>query len=119
MGSPNIEDYTTDTHRNLYKNEPHMDRCLIFAADQEHFAIDGYGTIDANGYFKNFTSKTGRPMMIRFLRCNDIRVRNITLRNPAAWTSAWLYCNEIVVDGIRIHRDREERRVGKECRYRW
>ncbi len=103
LGSPNIEDYTTDTHRNLYKNEPHMDRCLIFAADQEHFAIDGYGTIDANGHFKNFTSKTGRPMMIRFLRCNDIRMRDVTLRNPAAWTSAWLYCNEIVVDGIRIH----------------
>lgn len=30
-------------------------------------------------------------------------MRDITLKNPAAWTSAWLYCKDIVVDGITIH----------------
>ncbi|WP_232457052.1 glycoside hydrolase family 28 protein [Polaribacter sp. SA4-12] len=102
LGSSNIEDYTTDTHKNMYKNEPHMDRCLIFANNAKSFAITGLGTIDGNGYFKNFTSKTGRPMMIRFINSNDITFKDITLKNPAAWTSAWLYCNEIVVEGIKI-----------------
>ncbi|WP_303316276.1 glycosyl hydrolase family 28 protein [Flavivirga abyssicola] len=103
LGSANIDDYTTDTHKNMYKNEPHMDRCLIFARNAKSFAIEGYGTIDGNGAFKNFTSKTGRPMLIRFMNSDNIHIKDVTIKNPAAWTSAWLYCNDIVVDGIKIH----------------
>ncbi|MCR1026207.1 glycosyl hydrolase family 28 protein [Cellulophaga baltica] len=103
LGSPDIEDYTTDTHKNTYKNEPHMDRCLIFARDAKSFAIKGLGTIDANGHPKYFTKdKGGRPMMMRFLNCSNIQLKEVTLLNPAAWTSAWLYCDQIVVDGIKI-----------------
>ena len=103
LGSPDIEDYTTDTHKNTYKNEPHMDRCLIFARDAKSFAIKGLGTIDANGHPKYFTKeKGGRPMMMRFLNCSNIQLKEVTLINPAAWTSAWLYCDQIVVDGIKI-----------------
>ncbi|WP_282133460.1 glycoside hydrolase family 28 protein [Cellulophaga baltica] len=103
LGSPDIEDYTTDTHKNTYKNEPHMDRCLIFARDAKSFAIKGLGTIDANGHPKYFTKeKGGRPMMMRFLNCSNIQLKEVTLTNPAAWTSAWLYCDQIVVDGIKI-----------------
>jgi polygalacturonase len=29
-------------------------------------------------------------------------MRNVNLVNPAAWTSAWLYCEDIVVEGVRI-----------------
>lgn len=99
LGSPNIDDYATDTHRNMYKNEPHMDRCLIFARDAHSISIEGYGTIDGNGA----VFKHQRPMLLRFLNCRDLHLSNITLQNPAAWTSAWLYCDEVVVTGIRIH----------------
>ncbi len=103
LGSPNIKDYSLDTHKNMYKNEPHMDRCLIFARGAKSFTIEGYGTIDGNGYFRNFTQDTGRPMLMRFIECEDIHMNDVTIINPAAWVSAWLYCNEIAVDGIRIH----------------
>ena len=103
LGSPNYQDYSTDTHKNMYKNEPHMDRCLIFAKDARSIAIEGYGTIDGNGHQKNFTKANGgRPMMIRFVNVTDIHLNYITLMNPAAWTSAWLYCNNISVSGINI-----------------
>lgn len=102
-GSSNYDDYAEDTHKNMYKNEPHMNRCLIFAREAESFGIEGLGTIDGNGHTKFFTRKTGRPMLMRFLKCKDIHLNDITLINPAAWTSAWLYCDEIVVSGIRIH----------------
>lgn len=102
-GSPFIKDYTTDTHKNMYKNEPHMDRCLIFAKDQSSIAIEGYGTIDGNGHTSNFTKeKGGRPMLIRFVNVSDVRLNDITLINPVAWTSAWLYCSHISVSGIKI-----------------
>ncbi|WP_422080422.1 glycoside hydrolase family 28 protein [Ulvibacterium sp.] len=100
LGSPNYDDYTTDTYKNMYKNEPHMNRCLIFAKDAKSMAIEGYGTIDGNGHRKNFSE--GRPMLIRFLNCEDVHLNDITLINPAAWTSAWLYCNNISVSGITI-----------------
>lgn len=102
-GSPDISDYATDTHKNMYKNEPHMDRCLIFARGTKSFAIEGFGTIDGNGHREYFNGKTGRPMLMRFVNCRDIHIRNVTIINPAAWVSAWLCCEEIVVDGIHIH----------------
>jgi len=102
LGSQDIADYATNTYKNTYKNEPYLDRCLIFARDAKSFAIEGNGTIDGNGYPENFTNKTGRPTLLRFLNCSNIHMNNITLINPAAWTSAWLYCHDIVVDGIRI-----------------
>ena len=102
LGSSDIADYAEGTHKNMYKNEPHMDRCLIFAKGATSFAITGKGTIDGNGHPKYFTSEKGRPMLMRFMECRDITMRDITLINPAAWVSAWLYCDEIVVEGIRI-----------------
>jgi len=101
-GSPNIEDYATNVHKNMYKNEPHMDRCLIFAENAVDIGIEGPGTIDGNGLIDYFTKKTGRPMLIRFLNCQRIDVHQIRLLNPAAWTSAWLYCREIRVSNVTI-----------------
>ncbi|MDG1805648.1 glycosyl hydrolase family 28 protein [Flavicella sp.] len=103
LGSPEYKDYTTDTHYNTYKDEPHMDRCLIFASEAKSFTIEGNGIINGNGSPKNFNKKNGgRPMLLRFYKCSDIKLKNVTLKDPAAWTSAWLYCNEIVVSGIKI-----------------
>ncbi|MFY0607680.1 MAG: glycoside hydrolase family 28 protein [Cyclobacteriaceae bacterium] len=100
LGSPKIEDYTTDTHGIMYRRERHMDRCLIYAENVESIAIDGYGTIDGNGAPSNFDRE--RPMLLRFKDSNKIHINNIKLINPAAWTSAFLYCNDISVTGVTI-----------------
>ncbi|MHB9067888.1 MAG: glycoside hydrolase family 28 protein [Pirellulaceae bacterium] len=106
LGSTNIGDYATDTHAIMYKNESHMDRCLIFARDAEHIGIEGAGVIDGRGGREHFPNPDdlakNRPMLIRFLECSSIRMRDVTLRNPASWTTAWLYCQDIVVDGVTI-----------------
>lgn len=104
LGSANLADYATDTHKNMYKNEAHMDRCLIFARDARNIGIEGHGRIDGQGALfpnKDDLAKN-RPMLVRFLNCSGIHVRDITLQNPAAWTSAWLYCSDLAVDGITI-----------------
>ena len=46
LGSATIADYATDTHKNMYKNETHMDRCLVFARDAHNISIEGHGRID-------------------------------------------------------------------------
>jgi polygalacturonase len=85
----------------MYKNEPHMDRCLIFAKEAHSFSFEGTGTIDGNGHGKNFRAQ--RPMLMRFLNCRHVHLTDLNIINPAAWTSAWLYCDDITVTGIRIH----------------
>ena len=100
LASPRIEDYSEDTHKNMYKSESHMDRCFIYAENANSIVLDGYGTIDGNGFVSNFPRQ--RPMMIRFKDCRRITLKDLSLVNPAAWVSAWLYCDDITVSGIRI-----------------
>ena len=50
LGSTNIRDYTTDTHKNMYKNEPSLDRCLIFARKADSIGLEGNGVIDGQGH---------------------------------------------------------------------
>lgn len=103
LANPDISKYPKDTHKNMYKKEPHMDRCFIFARGAKNFALEGNGTINGNGFYKNFNNKTGRPMMIRFVDCENIRITGLSLINPAAWTSAILYCRDIAISNISIH----------------
>jgi polygalacturonase len=100
LGSTNVADYTTDTHKMMYKNEPLMNRCLIFARDAVSIAIEGLGEINGHGSPKNFP--TERPLLIRLLNCKNVHLKDISLKDPASWTSAWLYCSDIFVDNIRI-----------------
>lgn len=105
LGSPVISDYTTDTDRTLFKDEPHMNRCLLFARDAQNVTFEGPGMIDGQGRsFPNAGDpQKNRPMMIRFINCTNVRVRDLTLEAPAAWTTSWRYCNNLAFDGLTIH----------------
>ncbi|WP_139956935.1 glycoside hydrolase family 28 protein [Flavicella sediminum] len=105
QGSTNQADYPLEgVHKNMYSREPSKDACLIYAENASSMAIEGHGTIDGNGHYKYFPRKgrMKRPMLIRFKDCSNISMRDIHLINPVAWTTAWLYCNNITVDGITI-----------------
>jgi len=101
LASSDISDYTDDTYKCMYIDGPQLKKCLIFAQEAESFAFEGYGTIDGNGHRDNFPQE--RPMLMRFLNCRNIHLTNLNLVSPASWTSAWLYCDDITVSGIRIH----------------
>src|SRR5262249_53437225 len=104
VGSANIDDYATDTDRTMYRGEPYMNRCLIYVHNCQNVSIEGQGTIDGQG--KSFPAQgdrqRNRPKMIRLLDSSRIRVRDITLLNPASWTTEWRYCTDISVDSITI-----------------
>ena len=100
--SKDMADYAADTYRTRYKMEKHMNQCLIYAQDANNITIEGYGTIDGNGFKEYFNSTTGRPMLMRFLRCNDFHVSNLTIINPASWTTDWIFSDNITVTGIKV-----------------
>jgi polygalacturonase len=104
LGSSNINDYASNTDRTMYRGEPYMDRCLIFASNANNISIVGSGKIDGQGkLFPNAGDpQENRPKLLRVLNCTKIRMRDITLESPASWTTEWRYCDDIVVDGITI-----------------
>ncbi|MFR9650595.1 MAG: glycosyl hydrolase family 28 protein [Rikenellaceae bacterium] len=102
LASPNIKDYGTDTHKIMYIDETSKDRCFIYADGAESIALVGHGTINGNGSEKNFSRKGYRPLLMRLKDCDKITITDLTLRDPAAWTTAFLYCNDISIRGIRI-----------------
>lgn len=89
---------------------------LLSAADAENVAIEGPGTIDGNGA-KFFTGKgdnTGpgqnsaqgyfnRPHLLVFYRCKNLRIRDVFLTASAYHCTRILYCERVLIDGVRIH----------------
>lgn len=102
QASTDMAHYAKDTYRTRYKMEKHMNQCLIYAQDADNISIEGYGTIDGNGFRKYFNAQTGRPMLMRFLRCNDFHVSNVTIINPASWTTDWIFSDNITVTGVKV-----------------
>jgi polygalacturonase len=107
LASPDIGDYGQDTHYNRYRNEKDMDRCFIFAQDAENIGLIGYGKIDGNAEAFPNEGSIYRPMMIRVLRCNNVRLEHLRLYNSAAWTTAFLDSKYIWVNGLDIRNERK------------
>ena len=106
LASPDIRDYSVHTHHNRYRNETDMDRCFIYAEDQENIAVRGYGQILGNAESFPNEGSIYRPMMFRFLRCKGIRMENLQLYDAAAWTTAFLDSSYIWVHDVVIKNEK-------------
>lgn len=97
-----VEAYPKNTHYNRYKNETDMDPCFIYGEDLENIVIGGDGVIDGNGGEFPIQGGVARPMMIRLLRCKNIKLRGLRLKNSAAWTTAFLDSENIWAENLDI-----------------
>jgi len=104
LGSTDIADYALDTDGIRYAGESYMDRCLIFSRGAEQIGLSGLGVIDGQGQRENFPNEDSldRPMMLRLIDCQRVRLRDLTLRNAAAWCTAFIGCRDVHVDGVTI-----------------
>lgn len=95
---------------------------LINCVDQSDVSISGKGIIDGQGQeivkdlFKLLQNGTltdpkwkahrpeeyNRPKLLEFLRCKNINVSGITMKNSAAWMQDYINCDHVVIDGIKI-----------------
>ena len=76
-------------------------RCLIYAERADGPAITGLGTIDGNGPAFGH-DEDGRPFMIRFVDCSQVRVQDVTLRDSPGWVSHYLGCENVCIQGVTI-----------------
>ncbi len=99
----------------IIKNPNHgnFDEPLVYAAEAENFSITGRGMIDGNGraFFLENPEKPGgtlrvrdwRPgMLLTFVACRDVLLRDIHLIDPPCYTVFPLGCEQVVIDGITI-----------------
>ncbi|NMA14122.1 MAG: glycoside hydrolase family 28 protein [Clostridia bacterium] len=108
-GSIDLEDYPTDGSRGLDGTGS-----LIYAEQAENVNIEGFGIIDGSNkpdevipylfprqqYAKTFPKR--RPMLIRMRDCTNICITDVTLRNPAFFTTFFVGCSDILIDRVNI-----------------
>ena len=88
-------------------------RALLYTLDQDDVAITGKGTIDGNApRFHSFDPARGRiwrnsdteitGRCVFFAGCRDVRLEDVTIRNPSGWSTWFLACDRVTVRGVRI-----------------
>lgn len=113
-GSADIKDYESITPQINYLYRARFTKSLIFAERQEDITLTGGGVIDGQG--KLFPAKTGddggRPYLIRFSECRNVRVSALTLLDSARWLSHYLVCTNVAIEGVTIRSRIRENRDG-------
>jgi polygalacturonase len=50
----------------------------------------------------NFPPRIGRPRLIVIQNCKQVRVSGLSLKNEASWGLVFIYCEDMVVEGITV-----------------
>ena len=88
-GSSNYEDYTNDA--------------LIFAKDVTNISIEGDGVIDGVDCINPKGEEGFRgPHAIRFINCEGLKIKGITIKNSANWAINCRYCKNGKVIKVAI-----------------
>ncbi|MGE5557423.1 MAG: glycoside hydrolase family 28 protein [Bacillota bacterium] len=85
---------------------------VISAEGAENIAITGGGIIDGCGnlYMSQelpyiYRKGSWRPFTVKLSRCRNVTVRDVVIRNGAAWTLVLEGCEDAVIHGIRLLND--------------
>ncbi len=88
------------------------DIMLVTAQDAQDVAITGGGTIDGGGRFfveadlgTIYRMRGPRPLTVYLVGCRRVTVRDVLLRDAAAWTLRLTGCRSALVTGVRIEND--------------
>lgn len=113
LGSTNPFDYPTDSTVKW--------KSLIYAIDQNNVGITGKGMINGRGFrtamntlnmvyrglikdelLNDRVREPKRPENLYFYKCDDIKIKGITLMNSAGWNETYNQCSNLLVDHITV-----------------
>ena len=90
-------------------------RSMIHAENAHNVAITGRGVIDGRGGSAKGGSQPesdnedalraarARGKILEFVRCRNVRIEGITLRNSPTWMQHFFECENVVIDGVTVH----------------
>jgi polygalacturonase len=110
LGSTNIVDYPEkiEAFKSVMSENHKYRQSLIYAEKCVNIGIRGKGEIYFRGEKVNFPGKettgeiVGRPFGIRMIECKNVVLQDIFLHNSAAWMQSYLYCQNLIFDGIKV-----------------
>ena len=110
LGSTNLADYPEkiEVFKSVMSENHQYRQSLIYAEKCVNVGIRGKGEIYFRGEKTNFPGKetigeiVGRPFGIRMIECKNVVLQNIFLHNSAAWMQSYLYCENLIFDGIKV-----------------
>ncbi|MDR1939139.1 MAG: glycoside hydrolase, partial [Tannerellaceae bacterium] len=113
LGSTNPFDYVKDAYVGW--------KSMIFAVKQDNIGITGKGLINGRGFTtannmlkyiqkglyedplrNDRPNETNRPENIYFRECNNVVIRDISLKDPASWNQTYDQCRNLLVDNISV-----------------
>lgn len=113
LGSLNPWDYEKDKEAGWTS--------FIFGIKQDNIGITGKGTIDCRGFevanrlvdyihkgliadnlILDRPKEDKRPENLHFLKCKNVTIKDITLKNPASWNQQYDSCDKILIEGIKV-----------------
>lgn len=103
LGSTKIADYPEKI-----ENFRMFRQCLICAEKCVNIGIRGKGEIYFRGELANFPGEetlgkmVDRPFGIRMVDCKNVVLQNIFLHNAAAWMQNYIYCQNMIFDGMKV-----------------
>lgn len=105
LGSSDLADYPaqpTPAYRSL--KDASAFRALIYAEGEENISVVGRGTIDGQGakFAWGRSDMDGRPRLIQFVSCRDVRVEGLRLRNSGLWMQHYLNCDRVQLRGLNV-----------------
>lgn len=100
-GSRNLADYKVLAGPVRGYTDNYTDKSLIHAEDAVNVSIEGRGTIDGQGASFKGPYKV-RPYMIRMIRCRDVAVSGVTIKDSPMWVQHYLCCDGVAIRGITV-----------------
>jgi polygalacturonase len=112
LGSLHVDDYMNP---DPFKDGLGVDVgwALIVAVDARNIGIEGPGSIDGQGsklkaeQILTDTRPEGqrwgrRPFLLRIVRCEGVKIKNVSLYYAAAWTSHYFQCRNVEIKNVKI-----------------
>jgi hypothetical protein len=83
---------------------------FLYAQDQNNITIEGRGTIHGTGKEDLMRRKTDkqeqmpafRVGILRFTRCSNVMIRDVTVRYSDSWTFDLEFCEKVFITGLSI-----------------
>ena len=107
------------------KQDDNSSLALLVAYRADNISITGPGTIDGQGTalalnidslyhlgiikdpnystWANRPNEKVRPKLFRFSLCDNVSIKDATLRNSACWGLSFELCNRLTIDGVKVH----------------
>ncbi|MFA6814740.1 MAG: glycosyl hydrolase family 28 protein [Lentisphaeria bacterium] len=100
LGSQNIDDYDCNEASFIDACGAKRGKGLILFLKAENVSLYGAGTINGQGDI--FPDLSHRPMLLRFIECEDIRVDGITLKDSGAWVQHYFKCRNLTISNVTV-----------------